>query len=54
MKQHLADLRYIKMLIDGAKAKVEYCHSTEQGVEMLQYANKLMKKYQDGCCVTCS
>ncbi len=54
MKQHLSDLRYIKMLIDAAKAKVEFCHSTEQGVAMLQYANKLMKKYQDGCCITCA
>lgn len=53
MKQHLADLRYIKMLYDAAKAKVEYCHAPDQGVAMLQYANKLMKKYQDGCCVTC-
>ena len=53
-KQHLADLRYIKMLLDAAKAKAEYCHAPDQAVAMLQYANSLMKKYQDGCCITCS
>jgi hypothetical protein len=54
VKQHLADLRYIKMLLDSAKAKAEFCHAPDQASAMLQYANKLMKKYQDGCCVTCS
>jgi hypothetical protein len=53
VKQKLADLRYIKMLYDSAKSKTEYCHAPEQGLAMYQYANKLMKKYQDGCCVTC-
>lgn len=53
-KQHLADLRYIKMLYDAAKAKAEYCHSPEQATDMLAYANKLMKKYLTGCCVTCT
>ena len=52
-KQRLADLRYIKMLLDAAKSKVEYCHATEEGVKMLQYANKLLTKFQTGCCVTC-
>ena len=33
------------MYIDAAKAKTEYCHSPKQGVEMLAYADKLLKKY---------
>jgi hypothetical protein len=52
-KQKLDDLRYIKMLIDSAKAKVEYCHAPEQGIDMLAYANKLLDKYIMGCCITC-
>ena len=51
--QKFDDLRYIKMLIDGAKAKVEQCHSPNQGIQMLTYANKLLDKYVSGCCVTC-
>lgn len=54
MNQHLADLRYIKMLLDSAKAKAEFCHAPDHASAMLQYANKLMRKYQDGCCVTCT
>lgn len=52
-KQNLNDLRFIKMLIDAAKAKVEYCHAPKQGVDMLAYANKLLDKYIMGCCITC-
>lgn len=52
--QKLHDLRYIKMYIDGAKSKAEYCHSPNQAVEMLAYAEKLLKKYNSGnCCLTC-
>lgn len=51
--QKLHDLRYIKMYIDAAKAKAEYCHAPKQGVEMLAYAEKLLRKYLTGCCVSC-
>ena len=55
VEQHekLHDLRYIKMYIDGAKAKAEYCHSPKDAVDMYLYAQKLLKKYQSGCCITC-
>lgn len=53
IKQKLNDLRYIKMLIDGAKAKTEYCHSPKQGKEMYDFAAKQLHKYQNGCCLTC-
>lgn len=51
--QHYNDLKHIKMMIDAAKAKAEYCHAPEQGVEMLAYAIKLLDKYIMGCCITC-
>lgn len=52
--QKLHDLRYIKMYIDAAKAKAEYCHAPVQANEMYVYAEKLLAKYQTGCCVTCN
>lgn len=52
--QKLHDLRYIKMYIDAAKAKAEYCHAPNQAVDMLSYAEKLLNKYLTGCCVTCN
>lgn len=54
-EQHekMHDLRYIKMYIDGAKAKAEYCHAPHDAVEMYKYAQKLLKKYKTGCCITC-
>jgi hypothetical protein len=51
--QKLHDLRYIKMYIDAAKAKAEYCHAPSEGVEMLAYAERLLRKYLTGCCVSC-
>jgi len=51
--QKMHDLRYIKMYIDAAKAKAEYCHSPVQAVDMYTYAEKLLAKYLTGCCVTC-
>ena len=53
IKQNLEDLRYIKSLIDGAKAKVEHCHAPNQGIQMITYAGKLLDKYVSGCCLTC-
>lgn len=53
VKQKLSDLRYIKSLLDAAKAKAEVCHATKEGVDMLGYANKLLSKYKSGCCITC-
>lgn len=52
--QKMHDLRYIKMYIDAAKAKAEYCHAPTQAVEMYTYAEKLLAKYLTGCCITCN
>ncbi|NCD07637.1 MAG: hypothetical protein EOL97_16125 [Spirochaetia bacterium] len=54
IQQKLKDLRYIKMLIDAAKAKAEYCNSTNQAIDMLAYARKMLSKYQSGSCITCN
>ena len=51
--QKMHDLRYIKMYIDAAKSKAEYCHSPLQAVEMYEYAESLLAKYLTGCCVSC-
>lgn len=52
--QKMHDLRYIKMYIDAAKAKAEYCHAPVQAVEMYEYAERLLAKYLTGCCITCN
>lgn len=51
--QKMHDLRYIKMYIDAAKSKAEYCHAPIQAIEMYQYAEQLLAKYLTGCCVSC-
>lgn len=51
--QKIKDLRYIKMLIEAAKAKAEYCQAPDKGMQMYNYAKKLLSKYKTGCCVTC-
>ena len=53
-QDRMKDLRYIKMYIDAAKAKAEYCHAPKQAVEMYEYAKKLLAQYQSGCCVSCN
>lgn len=52
--QKLNDLRYIKMLIDAAKAKAEYCDSCVAATDMLLYARKMLSKYQNGGCLICN
>lgn len=52
--QRISQLRYIKMLIDAAKSKTEYCHAPIQGVDMLTYAIKLLAGFESSCCVTCN
>lgn len=43
MKKQLAEMKYIRTLIDAAKAKVEYCGEPGNGLELLQYAIKKLK-----------
>lgn len=49
IKEKLAELRLIKSFIDAAKAKVEYCHEPEAGMELLVYAQKRLNRYSTTC-----
>ena len=50
-KQTLAEMHYIRTMIDAAKAKVEYAHSPHEGMELYEFAkNKLKKITCDICC----
>ena len=50
-KDLLAEMYYIRTLIDAAKAKVEYCQSPNEGMELYNFAKKKLKKITcDICC----
>ena len=49
VKEKLEELRLIKGFIDAAKAKVEYCHEPQAGMELLIYAQKRLNKYATEC-----
>lgn len=44
------DLYQIKMYIDAAKAKVEFCKSPDEGLELHNYAKKMLGKYNECNC----
>ena len=44
------DLHVIKMYLDAAKAKVEFCHQPSKGMDIFNYAVKLLNKMD---CKTC-
>ena len=43
IKEKLEDLRLIKMYLENAKAKVETCHESQEGMTLYNYALKLLK-----------
>ena len=47
-KNTLNEMYYIRTLIDAAKAKVEFCQSPNEGMELYEFAKKKLKK------ITCS
>lgn len=49
VKEKLEELRLIKSFIDAAKAKVEYAHEPQAGMELLIYAQKRLNKYATEC-----
>jgi len=53
VKKDLNDLRLIKSFIDAAKAKVEYCHDVEAGMDLYNFAKKKLDKFPDNCCSSC-
>lgn len=50
IKEKLSKLHQIKSFLDAAKAKVEYCHEPNKGIELYNYALKLLSKLE---CRTC-
>jgi hypothetical protein len=49
-KQKLEQLGLIKMYLEAAKAKVEFCHEPQKGMSLYNYALKLLNKLD---CVNC-
>lgn len=52
IKDRLEELTMIKGFIDAAKAKVEYCHDPEKGMELLAYAKKRLDRITNALCST--
>jgi hypothetical protein len=44
VKERLRELRLIKMYLEAAKAKVEICHKSQEGMTLFNYAVKLLNK----------
>jgi hypothetical protein len=50
-QQVMAEMKYIRTLIDAAVAKVEYCQSPNEGLELYNFAKTKLKKIT--CQVCC-
>ena len=50
VKQKLQELGLIKMYLEAAKGKVEFCHEPQKGMSLYNYAWKLLNKMD---CVNC-
>lgn len=46
LRDDLNRLREIRSYIEAAKAKVEVCHDIDKGMELFDYAKKLMDKFE--------
>lgn len=51
VKEKLNQLNLIRMYLDAAKAQVEFCHQPKKGMELFNYAVKLLDKMT---CSSCS
>ncbi len=50
VQERLEKLRIIRMYLDAAKAKVEFCQEPQKGMTLYNYAIKLLNKFD---CKTC-
>jgi hypothetical protein len=50
IKKTLEELRFIKMYLEAAKSKVEFCHEPQKGMSLYNYALKLLNKMS---CTNC-
>lgn len=46
IKERLRDLRLIGMYLEAAKAKVEVCHRSQEGMTLFNYAVRLLNKFE--------
>ena len=47
----ISELKYVRTMIDAAVAKVEYCHSPTEGMNLYNFALKKLNKITcDSCC----
>lgn len=44
IKDNIDEIKYIRTVIDGAVAKVEYCQSPSAGMELYEFAKKRLEK----------
>lgn len=51
VKEKLNKLRLIRMYLDAAKAQVEYCLQAKKGMELYNYAVKLLDKLSCSTCI---
>tara|TARA_R110000868_G_scaffold116273_8_gene309798 strand:+ start:1031 stop:1573 length:543 start_codon:yes stop_codon:yes gene_type:complete len=45
IKERLRDLGLIRMYLEAAKAKIEVCHRSQEGMTLFNYAVKLLNKF---------
>jgi len=51
VQDKLQELRLIRMLLDAAKAKVEFCHNPSAGMDLYEYAKKRLDKMDCTVCI---
>lgn len=51
MKDLLLEMKFIRTMIDAAKAKVEYCNSPHEGMELYNFAKRKLEKIV--CNISC-
>ncbi len=49
-KEKLNQIKDIQQMLDAAKAKIEYCHESEKGMTIYNYAIKMLDKISCGRC----
>lgn len=52
-KAKLREVQFYYTMLRGAKANVEYCHHPEKGMQIYNYAYKMLKKLSCGCGCGC-
>ena len=49
-----SDFKYVALMLQAAKARVEYCHNPSEGMAMYTYVISRLRKLACGCgCGSC-